>query len=200
MTQERKILLVLLLIILAVTLPPLGRLLEQSMLTHVLIQIPLLVLAGFILGWLLEGRLSTLQKVNEAGIPGILLATFIALYWMLPRVLDASINDPLVAVFKYLSLPLLLGLPLQLSWSRLHFVAKGVIKLEFLAMLLRLGWLYLVSPVRLCNVYGLKEQILLGKGLLVIALLLSIYWTLKLFFGNSRQSIAVNKPLSDQLV
>jgi hypothetical protein len=37
---------------------------------------------------------------------------------MLPPALDEAVSDPLINLGKFLSLPLLAGLPLGLSWSR----------------------------------------------------------------------------------
>ena len=60
---------------------------------------------------------------------------------------------------------------------------RGLVKIEFLAMCFRLGWLYLISPDRLCNSYLLDDQVLLGRGLLVLGVALSITWLYPVFFG-----------------
>lgn len=171
--------------LLAIVATPLGAFLAGTMVGHVLVQIPLLVAAGFILGRYIEPRFGrALRDWNAGGIPGILLASFAVAFWMVPRWLDAALMDAVVNATKYASLVLFAGIPLALSWSRLHPIARGVVKIEFLAMLLRLGWLYLVSPDRLCNNYLLTDQAWLGQGMIVVAIALSITWLVPVFFGE----------------
>ena len=168
---------------LLIAVTPLGDRLEASLPGHLLIEIPLLVLIGLVVGNRLKPRCSRpLAGINWNGIPGILLAGFTLALWMIPRWLDASLDDPLIAGIKYVSLPLLAGLPLVFSWNELPPIARGVVKIEFLAMLFRLGWLYLVSPERLCNNYLLSEQQALGQALIMIGFALGITWLLQVFF------------------
>ncbi|MFK8068753.1 MAG: hypothetical protein AB8D52_10950 [Gammaproteobacteria bacterium] len=164
-----------------VTFSLVGEWLEASMVRHVLIQIPLLILLGYLFGsqYLKNNRI--LLLINEKGLAGILLCIFIGSYWMLPRALDASLANPMLAVAKYFSLPFLVGIPLAISWGKLHSIARAVIKIEFLTMLFRLGWLYLVSPNRLCNFYQLNDQALVGKYFLIIAVVISGYFIWKIF-------------------
>lgn len=165
---------------LLIAVTPAGSLLEVSLLSHVLIQIPLLVIIGITVGNLIKPRLSGLLDVIS--IPGIVLACFTLAFWMIPRWLDASLNDEFTAFMKYLSLPLLIGIPLALCWQSLHPVARGLVKIEFLAMLFRLGWIYLVSPERLCNNYLLSEQQQLGYMFIVLGVAFGIVWLAQAFF------------------
>ena len=169
----------------AIVATPLGEWMTSTMLGHVLVQIPVVVAAGFVLGLRVEPRIrSALRTVNAGGIPGILLVSFTIAFWMIPRWLDGSLTSDTIAVAKFLSLALLAGMPLAWSWSRLHPVARGVVKIEFLAMLFRLGWLYLISPDRFCNNYLLTDQVWLGRGMIVVAIALSITWVIPVFFGE----------------
>lgn len=168
----------------AVALTPFGTWLESRLASHVLVEIPLLVTVGFVLGRRIEPQLrNALEPLNGGGIPGILLVTFSLAFWMIPRWLDASLQAPEVAAAKYLSLVVLAGMPLAWSWDRLHPIARGLVKIEFLAMCFRLGWLYLISPDRLCNSYLIDDQVVLGRGLLVVGIALSITWLYPVFFG-----------------
>jgi type II secretory pathway component PulM len=56
--------------------------------------------------------------------------------------------------------------------------------MELIATMMRLGWLYLISPIRLCSNYLLDDQQRLGKILLVagFAILLVLVW--KLVWGH----------------
>ncbi len=168
----------------AVALTPIGTWLESNLATHVLVEIPLLVAVGFVLGRSIEPYCrKVLQPLNGGGIPGILIVTFALAFWMIPRWLDASLQVSAVAVAKYVSLVALAGIPLAWSWRRMHPIARGLVKIEFLAMCFRLGWLYLISPDRLCNSYLIDDQILLGQGFLVVGIALSITWLYPVFFG-----------------
>ena len=150
---------------------------------HVLIEIPLLIITGIPAGNLLKMRLA--RVLGMLSIPAVLLACFTLAFWMIPRWLDASLGDGITAYMKYLSLPLLVGIPLALSWQILHPIARGVVKIEFLAMLFRLGWIYLVSPDRLCNNYLLGEQQQLGQLLIILGFALGITWLAKVFFTSA---------------
>ena len=126
----------------------------------------------------------------------MLLASFVIAFWMIPRWLDASLTGEAMAWAKYLSLTLLAGIPLGLGWNAMHGIARGVVKVEFLAMLYRLGWLYLISPDRFCNNYLLTDQIWLGRGMLVVGLALSLTWLIPVFVGSGREDLAANKLLT----
>ena len=169
----------------AIVATPVGAWTASSMPGHVLVQIPILAAVGYVFGRRLEPRMQrVLRAVNAGGIPGILLVSFTIAFWMIPRWLDGSLTSDGIAAAKYLSLVFLAGMPLAWSWSRLHPVARGVVKIEFLAMLFRLGWLYLISPDRFCNNYLLTDQIWLGRGMIVVAISLSITWVIPVFFGE----------------
>ena len=170
---------------LLITIGPGGDWLELSMVTHVLIQLPLLALIGVLLGGLMPSAIVYgLGRVNAGGIFGCICVSYLFLFWMIPRWLDASLTSDVVAYFKYLSL-ILGGIMLRHTWWRTHFITRGVLQIELLAMLYRFGWLYLISPERLCNSYLLTDQVWLGRGFLAIALALSITWFIPLFFGTS---------------
>lgn len=159
--------------------------LESTMTTQMLVQIPVLVLIGWMLGTAAPRRLRTIfDPWNYLGITGTVLATISAAYWMLPRSLDASLSEPLMAIAKYLSIPLLIGLPLALAWPRMNFVVKGVLFMEAIATLFRLGWLYLESPVRLCSNYLLDDQQRLGQTMLMAGGLLVAWALWKLLWGR----------------
>lgn len=161
--------------------PPVRHLLESTMLLQMLAQLPLLAFAGWMLAQCTPLRLAQfLASWNRRGISGLLLASIVGMVWMLPRATDASLVDPLITLAKFLSVPLLIGAPVALSWPEAGFVVRGVVLSEVIATALRLGWLFLISPVRLCSNYLLDDQQQLGKSLLLIgfAILLVLVWRL----------------------
>lgn len=169
------------------TAPPSRGLLESSMPGHVLVQLPLLVLGGYCGAAAFPGRWrETLQTFNRGGLPGILLVLLAAAFWMLPRSLDAALDEPVMAAAKCVSLPLLVGLPLALSLPRLHPIAGGFVLANLLSMLGVLGWLYRQAPVRLCSYYRLDEQVWVGNGLLLVAGLVGLGWVGRAVFGSRR--------------
>ncbi|MGH8687108.1 MAG: hypothetical protein ACREVQ_05305 [Burkholderiales bacterium] len=160
-------------------------LLEASMTAQMLLQIPLLVCVGVVLGHALSTDWGArVAPWNRSGLSGLVLASPAVMFWMLPRSLDAAAREPLMDVAKHLSLPLLAGLPIALSWPRAGFVVRGVFLLELVASCFRLGWLYLISPLRLCNNYALDDQRRLGEWLLVIGVALLAGIAFKLLWGN----------------
>ncbi len=161
---------------------------ESSLVLHILLEFPLLVVYGVISGKLIEKNVTPLFSwVNQGGIFGLLTVTFILAFWMIPRWLDASINDSNIAYCKYLSL-FLAGLILSLSWGQTHSITRALVKIEFITMLFRIGWIYLISPTRLCNNYLLNEQVWLGQLFLVIGVALIIYWLIPIFFADVKQT------------
>jgi hypothetical protein len=79
---------------------------------------------------------------------------------------------------------LLVGLPLAQSWPRSSFVVRGVFLLELIATLFRLGWLYLVSPERLCSNYLIDDQQRLGQILIAAGAMLFLWIAGKLLWGR----------------
>ena len=66
-------------------------------------------------------------------------------FWMLPRALDEAVSDPLINLGKFLSLPLLAGLPLGLSWSRMPPLGRAFIWANFIPKITAVGALYLMA-------------------------------------------------------
>jgi len=150
-------------------LPPLGTWLKQSMVGHMLVQISLLIAIGFMLG-------QSLMRQGCVSLPALkpyrwaLLAMVMStmLVWMIPRLLDVAVVHLGVDALKAVTLTFIAGLSLSLVWSLIGPVVKGLLHIEALATVLRLGWLYIDSPVRLCSQYRLDDQVRLGQILLGI--------------------------------
>jgi hypothetical protein len=170
---------------LALLVPPVKHALEASMTAQMLLQIPLLVSVGCLLSRALPTRARTIADGwNDRGITGLVLASVASALWTLPRTLDAAVTEPLIDGAKYLSVPLLIGLPFALSWPRTSFIVRGVFLLELIATFFRLGWLYLISPDRLCNLYLLDDQQRLGRYMLLTGAALFVVVAAKLIWGR----------------
>jgi len=173
---------------------------ELSMLNNVLIGYPLLAFCGWQLGIRVNIEDHWLNKfLNYKGLTGVLVATFGLAFWMIPNWMDIAATNTQVQLLKHISLFMFVGLPLGISWPQCGFVIRGFVKIEFLSMLLRLGWIYLISPTRLCNIYSLSEQALLGKALLGIALVLTIYYLYPLFLESDNDREMRLKAITPRL-
>lgn len=169
----------------ALALPAVRHPLESTMTYQMLVQLPLLAVAGWVLAQGLPAAISRrLAPWDQAGINGLLLASLTSLVWMLPRVMDAAIDEPLVTLAKFLSVPLLIGVPVALSWPHASFVVRGIVLAEVIAMSLRLGWLYLISPQRLCSNYLLGDQQRLGQILIIVGFVILLVVVWKLMWGH----------------
>jgi hypothetical protein len=147
--------------------------LESSMARHMLVQLPLLVLAGWMASSLLPPALSlAAARFDEYGITGLSALLFVSAYWMVPRALELSLTSPLFEAAKWSSL-LLLGLILPGSLSRCPWVIQLFFLGNFSAMMAIAGIQYQNLPQRLCNAYLLDDQVITGMGLVAAAILIS---------------------------
>jgi hypothetical protein len=166
--------------------PPLRAWMEATMTGHMLLQMPLLAAIGVASCRLLPQRLQdSLLDAAGGAIPCVLLATFVSSYWMLPRALDGALTNPLNEAAKFLSLPMLVGLPLGLAWRRLGIIGRSFVWTNAMSMLIVLGWLYIIAPVRVCNNYLADQQEVAGWGMVKLALLLFACWLGSFFLGGA---------------
>lgn len=165
-------------------LPPVRAALEATLAGHMVGQIGLLAVAGW---WLGRGlgpvRPGEAGGFNRFGATGVVVAVFALVFWMLPVSLDKALLAPAWELAKFLSVPLLLGLPLARSWPRLPPLARGLLWANALSMLVVMGWVYHEAPVRLCNSYLIDQQLLLGLTLWGLAGASGAYWTVRAFAG-----------------
>ena len=177
------------LLVAALALAPLRAGLESSMSLHMLVQMPLLAVAGFIAAAALPpGWRSALHRLAGGSLPLALAAMLASSYWMGPRALDTALVDPWAETAKFASLPLLVGAPLALAWERLGSIGRGFVWTNFFSMLAVLGWLYVAAPVRVCNSYLVGEQAVAGWSMVYVAIALFIGWLSSLFVGGSAAS------------
>lgn len=176
-----------LLLFIILMLPPVSNLMESIMIVHMHMQMPLLVFAGFLMARYVQIRFPNFfEKWNSNGVPGIILFIIISVYWMLPRAMDEALNSQSVQLFKFFSLPFLAGIPLRDSWNKLSSMGKSLIFVSYTIIFVGMGWLYIYSPVQLCNNYLLIEQITLGWGFITMALCMLIYMLYITFMDSSQ--------------
>ncbi|WP_416148821.1 hypothetical protein ACM26V_21540 [Salipaludibacillus sp. HK11] len=165
-----------LLLLIFLALPPVAYLLESIMIVHMHMQMPLLVIAGFLMARLFQDKFPKFfVNWNLNGIPGILLFSIIMIYWMIPRAMDDALTYQTVEIFKYISLPFLAGVPLRDSWQKINLQMKNAVIIIFTIIFFVMGWLYIKWPEQLCNNYLIIEQVTLGWGFLTMAVCMVIY-------------------------
>jgi hypothetical protein len=172
--------------------------LESDMALHMTVQVPLLIGIGLLLASLVRSHEPRwLADADWLGIPGMVLVVFATSFWMLPRALDSAIADRSIDAAKFLSLPLLVGLPLGLSWNRMPPLGRAFIWANFIPKVGAIGALYLAAPTRLCAYYRLDQQAAAGWTLIGIAILLATLWFVAAFVGwprPARQAPSTTTP------
>jgi len=150
--------------------------LEASMTLHMLVQYPLLALAGYLLAAALPRHWTArLHPWNAHGISGLFAAALMLAILMIPRVLDLALVDGRIETLKYLAL-LACGAAIRLSWRPAGLLVQGFFLGNVLPMMAVVGNLYETSPLRVCNAYLLDDQVQLGQMLVWVAAATAAAW------------------------
>jgi hypothetical protein len=176
----------------ALSLPPLRPLIEQSMVWHMLVQMPLLVLAGACaaLAWAPPGE-GWLARWNRFGLSGYMLAQCLLAYWMIPALVDRAVVIYGADAAKLVTL-WLAGVALQQGHARAPLAVQLFFLGYGLPMMAWLGLYLATTNLRLCNAYSLESQVAAGWGLLALALALGLLWMVSLV----RQAGQARPPLA----
>lgn len=161
----------------ALSVPPLRSIIEQSMAWHMVVQMPLLVLGGWLASRALPAvrALSRVAAFNQFGLTGFILAQAITAYWMLPSAIDRAVVMPIFDVLKLVTL-VVSGLLLANAFRR----APTALQLFFIgywvSMMAWLGIYLATTDLRLCNAYSLQSQVSTGWGLLALGVATGAAW------------------------
>ena len=148
---------------------------QSSMAFHMLIQIPMLILAGYVL----KKISSTIDHSLAESLAQWLWIYLSGLFWMLPISLDKALIYPIWDIFKVITL-LITGAILKVV-----FQSHRVLALFFIGstamMLFFVGFYYQGTNVRLCNAYLIESQHEAGSGLIMAASLLLgfLFWKIQ---------------------
>ncbi|NMF89627.1 hypothetical protein [Aromatoleum petrolei] len=154
------------------TAPSLRLWLEADMARHMLVQFPLLIVAGAAFASTLPPRVrAAVATINAHGLAGLLLCLLVSAFWMIPRALDQALLSPPMEIAKIATL-LAAGGALQLSWRPAGIVVQIFFIGNWAWMTAVVGLLYQDMSTRLCNGYLLDQQIIAGQGLVVLAIAL----------------------------
>ena len=161
---------------------------ERFMVVHMLVQIPLLAIVGAVGATALPQRVrARVAEWNAGGVSGTLLALIASTWWMVPRALDWALASPFMEAAKFVTLPLLVGAPLALSWTSLGTMGRGFVIANVLPMWAVVGWAYIAAPVRVCNYYLLDQQVVAGVGLVGVSIAVGVAMGLPAFTGGPRR-------------
>lgn len=171
--------------------------LEAAMLRHMLLQLPLLLAAGWLLAGALASRapawLRRSVRFDQHGLCGLTALLLVSAYWMIPRALEQSLNAPLAECAKFASL-MLTGAILPGSLQR----ANAVIQLFYLGnlswMMAFAGIQYQNLPQRLCNAYRLDDQTDTGMALVIASIVIAALWCWRLAPAAAGASTPTSRP------
>lgn len=170
----------------AMFVPQLRVALESRMSTHMLLQFPMLILAGGLLAHgVSPAWRQRLLAWNAHGITGLVFAGLVLALAMIPRLLDLVLVDGRIEAVKFAAL-LLCGAALRLSWQAAGAVVQGFFLGNTLPMMAIAGTLYLEAPARVCNAYRLDEQQFVGSALIWVASALAALWLVQVGWRVTR--------------
>lgn len=170
----------------AMFVPQLRAAFESRMSTHMLLQFPMLILAGGLLAHgVSPARRQRLLAWNAHGIAGLFFAGLVLALAMIPRLLDLVLVDGRIDALKFAAL-LLCGAALRLSWQAAGAVVQGFFLGNTLPMMAIAGTLYLEAPARVCNAYRLDEQQFVGSALIWVASALAALWLVQVGWRVTR--------------
>ncbi len=154
--------------------PHLRDIVESRMALHMLLELPLLLAAGWAAAELAGDGFGPTRRYDGMDVQGLLgttLVTSVALFWMLPAALDLSLLAYPMRLAKVASW-WLAGFALRRTWPRLADESLAFFAGNMAWMLATAGLLYQADDARLCVNYLLDDQRVAGRALVVASLAL----------------------------
>lgn len=159
------------------------------MVWHMLVQMPLLVLGGWLVAghWRARQPAALLERFNRFGLTGFIVTTLIAGYWMIPSSIDRAVVMLGTDVAKIITL-WLCGAALRHSMQRSPLLVQMFFLGYTLPMIVWLGMYFATTDLRLCNAYSLESQLAAGNGLVVLGSGAGAVWLASLWKWRSQTS------------
>ena len=151
--------------------------LEQSMARHMLLQLPAIALAGYLLAARIELARRT-AWFDLQGLTGFAVVMAVSSVWMIPRTLELATRAWPVEAAKFASV-LLAGALLHGALQRANRIVQLFFLGNFCAMGAIVGMLYQEQPRQLCNVYTVDDQVIAGIGLVAGACAIALAWCVR---------------------
>lgn len=159
--------------------------LEASMWQHMLIQLPIIGFFGFLVAKFLPDPIrSKISNFNRYGLTGFTFYFLATSLWMIPSALDLAVSHYWVDCLKVFFL-VMSGFLLRISWVQGGATIQAFFFVGWAMMTATVGLIYQDSSIRLCNYYLVDDQIVAGKGLVLISFVVTTVWFLNLLVSNS---------------
>jgi hypothetical protein len=150
--------------------------LEADMARHMLIEFPLLLVAGLGTAKALPERaVALIMRSNQLGLAGFTFVSLTAAYWMIPVALDQALSSEPAAVAKYTSF-LAAGMLLPVSFQAAPLAMQAFFVGNWVWMTATVGLLYQNAPQQLCVNYLIGTQLNTGEGLVAAAVAIAALW------------------------
>ena len=180
------------LLALLVMLPPTGPWLEARMWTHMLLQMPLLLLCGALAAPVLP-RSQRARRCNGAGVPALLAASLVLAFWMVPIAVDHAVASAAWDAAKGASLiaagALITAHGLQAPGAVQVFFAGNMVWMG-----LAVAQLYQAGGPRLCNAYLQDDQVTTGIGMTALVIAAAALWLARLTVASGASGNATLQP------
>lgn len=155
---------------------------ESRMLLHMFVEFPLLIASGWALA---SGLRLCTHRIDAHGLAGVTVSSAVAVFWMIPAALDASLLSSPVQGAKLLSW-WLAGAFLGLSWPSLVDETKVFLFGNLAWMSATVGLLYQSTERRLCANYLFDDQQLTGSALVALSVVLGALAVRSMWRGSGR--------------
>lgn len=168
--KSKSLVFVILIIALTPSLPLFRFLILDSMQFHMLVQLPLLVLSGYLIN-----KNSVNNHRNLYEYTGLWIWVLLSImFWMLPISMDKAVQSGYWDMFKLLSLIFsgyVLKPALSASKILIFFFIGSLVMMLFFA-----GSFYQTAESRLCSSYLIESQQTTGMGLLLLGFLILVLY------------------------
>ncbi len=150
--------------------------LEADMARHMLVEFPLLLVAGLATAKALPERtVALILRSNQLGLAGFTFVSLTAAYWMIPAALDQALSSGPAAAAKYASF-LAAGMLLPVSFQAAPLAMQAFFVGNWVWMTATVGLLYQSTPQQLCVNYLIGTQLSTGEGLVAAAVAIAVLW------------------------
>lgn len=152
-------------ILLFLCLPDVRGWLESRMSLHMAMELPLLLIAGWLIASAATTPATRFEPFDDGGLFAATLASCVLAFWMLPAALDLAVLEPGTALMKYGTWALA-GYMLRQAQPRLTPVVAAFFLGNAGWMTATAGLLYLDAEQQLCVNYLVDDQQTTGYALL----------------------------------
>jgi len=162
--------------------PAVRRWLEGRMSLHMGLELPLLLLCGWLMASAAPRRWAAFERVDAGGLLAATIASCVLAVWMVPAALDWAVLAPAVAWLKY-AMWTCAGALLHAARPRITPVIQAFFLANAAWMTTTAGLLYLDAEQQLCVNYLVDDQqvtgwALVGWGIALGAWALAALWPL----------------------